>query len=283
MDIQMAECRVTVERLLAYSDNPTIHRAEAEAALAHVRRCPSCQRRLGYLALALANAEEDQLTCQQCQDQLPEYLQAELHGQAHDLQWLPIALHLKLCPHCAAVCAELVELAAFADNAHGAEPPHYPGPDLSFLGHEQHTEVVQSAGIPWRLDDLGQVVIAFSTELLQTIRQVIQPPAPALGMRKSAQITPQRYQFALTDAVKDLEITITVEPSRDDPQHCTIVVAVQIPSRGGWPHLAGTQVTLQRGDQEQETQVTDAFGKAVFRGIAVDALPRLVFAIAPLA
>lgn len=275
--MQTAECRVAIERLLAYSDNPTIHRAAAEAALAHVRGCPYCQRRLGPLALALASDEEDQLTCQQCQDRLPEYLQAELQGQAHDPQWHPIALHLEQCPHCAAVYAELAELATLADGEHGTEPPHYPAPRLSFLGSERAAPS-QPANKPWQLDTVGRLVIAFSAELLRALQPPM-PPALAGAGIKSGTASRMLYQFALKEDVEDREITITVEQTQGDPTDCAIIVQVDIPSLGGWPHLAGTEITLSRGAQELEMQTTDAFGKALFSGIAVTDLPQLTFTI----
>lgn len=277
--MQTVECRVAIESLLLFSDNPTAHRAEAQAALEHVRGCPDCRRRAHHLAFALTSDEEDQLTCEQCEDRMSDYLQAEWQGHAHETQWHSIALHLRLCPHCAALYAELTDLAALADDDHAATPPQYPTPDLSFL-HSERAGTLQSALVPWSLDKLGRLVITFSTELLQTMRQTLRPPTSALAPVKS-QASAQRYQLAIADAVDDLAATITVEPTRNDPQQCNVVVEVQIPSRGGWPHLAGTQVTLTRGEQAQETQMTDAFGKAVFGGIAVDELPRLVVAIAP--
>ena len=60
-----------------------------------------------------------------------------------------------------------------------------------------------------------------------------------------------------------------------------VIVEVSIPSRGGWPNLADTNVTLKRDDLELETQLTDAFGKAVFEGICTDDLAHLVFEIKP--
>jgi hypothetical protein len=66
---------------------------------------------------------------------------------------------------------------------------------------------------------------------------------------------------------------------RGDPTRCTVIVKVNIPSRGGWPNLAGTEVMLKRGELELDTQTTDAYGEAVFERIATDDLAHLIFEI----
>ena len=58
-----------------------------------------------------------------------------------------------------------------------------------------------------------------------------------------------------------------------------LTVDVNIPSRGGWPELAGSRVTLRRNDIKLATQETDAFGKAVFEGIAIAELPTFVIEV----
>ncbi len=88
-------------------------------------------------------------------------------------------------------------------------------------------------------------------------------------------------QLSLKEAVEDLEVTITAEEAREDMAYCTVMVEVDIPSRGGWPNLADTEVTIKRGESEPETALTDAFGKAVFTGIATTELAHLVFEINP--
>jgi hypothetical protein len=81
--------------------------------------------------------------------------------------------------------------------------------------------------------------------------------------------------------IDDLQATITVEDMRADPAYCTVTVEADIPSRGGWPNLAGTEVMLKRGELELDTQRTDAHGEVVFEGIATDDLAHLVVEITP--
>jgi len=277
--MQTTDCRVAIEHLLAYWENPDLHRAEAEAAFSHIGKCPHCERRVRYLMRALAADEEDSLTCQECQDLLPEYLQAEAEGRADEAQWRFTALHLETCPHCSAEYATLSELLELAHGEQGVEPPRYPVPDLSFLRRAKD-RLPQPVSIPWRLNELGHVIIEFSAEVLRAFQLPAYQPAYAMaGLR--AKLPRTLCQISLKEAVKDTEITITAEEKRADPTRCTVVVKVNIPSRGGWPNLAGTEVVLKRGELELDTQKTDAHGEVVFEGVATDDLARLVFEIKP--
>jgi hypothetical protein len=159
------------------------------------------------------------------------------------------------------------------------EPPRYPVPELSFLRQDRSPQPIH---IPWRLDELaGRLIIEFSAELLRVLQSPAYQPADATVGLKSKKSSRTLCQLSLKEAVKDLEVTITAEETRDDPSRCTVIVEVNIPSRGGWPNFADTEVVLKRDEQELETQLTDAFGEAVFEGIATDDLAHLVFEITP--
>jgi len=275
--MQTTDCREAIEHLLAYGENPDLHRAEAEAALDHIGKCPHCGRRVGYLVRVLTADEEDLMTCQECQDLLPEYLQAETDGRADDAQWHRVALHLETCPHCSAEYAELSALLELAHGERGVEPPRYPVPDLSFLRRKQDRPP-QPVSIPWHLNELGHLIIEFSAEILRAFQMPVYQPAYATaGLRARSPRT--LCQLSLKEAVKDTEITITAEEKRADPTRCAVTVKVAIPSRGGWPNLAGTEVILKRDELQLDAQTTDAHGEAVFEGIATDDLAHLVFEI----
>jgi hypothetical protein len=277
---QTSECRLAIERVWAYLEDPEGQRAALTAAISHMGACPRCESRIGHLVRALAAGEEDRLTCQECEALLPEYLQAEMEGQAGETQWHPVTLHLETCPHCAEVYAALLDLTRLADGKAGAEPPGYPVPEFPFL-HSREATTPPPLKAPWRLDDLGRLVIEFSAELVRTLQSPAYQPAYAAARLKSDKSQRVLCQLSLKEAVEDLEVTITAEERRVDPTYCTVIADVNIPSRGGWPNLAGTKVTLKRGKQEMETQWTDAFGKAVFEGIRTEDLAHLVFEITP--
>lgn len=87
--------------------------------------------------------------------------------------------------------------------------------------------------------------------------------------------------LVLSEAGDDLEVIISAEAMHGQADQVTLVVEVRVPSRGGWPNLAGSSVTLHRGDALVETQVTDASGKAVFDNLSPDELELLNFEISP--
>lgn len=277
--MKIGDCRMAVEYLLAYLEDPNQHRAEVDAAITHIRTCSDCQSRVGYLLRALTTTEEDTLTCQECEDLLPEYLHAETIGQATGVRWRPVARHLDMCPHCSAEFADLFEMYALAYGEAGGEtPPSYPAVDLSFL-REKKVELPASQGDirSHYLDELGHLIIQFSAELINSW----QPPAFATtGLKKTGTSSRILYQYALKEEVEDREITIIAKEKRNDPAHCTVMVEVNIPGRT-WPDLAETEVILKHGEQVLEAQLTDAFGQVIFEGVSIADLARLVFEITP--
>ena len=93
---------------------------------------------------------------------------------------------------------------------------------------------------PWRLDTLGRLVIQFSADLLRSLA------APDFAASYLKGDVPASLNYALTGQLDDLNVRINVEPSRRDPQQTSVEVEVDIPSRGGWPNLAGNTVLCAR-------------------------------------
>jgi len=157
------------------------------------------------------------------------------------------------------------------------EPPRPAHFDFSYL--KTAAEQTEPVSKPWHLDQWGRVIIEFTQELVQSL----QPPAPQLAPVKSAADrtgAPVRYVIAGDDG-EDVHVEIAVRSARNDPLQCNIAVTVDIPSRGGWPHLNGSEVALKRGDALLAKRTTDAFGKVLFLDIAKADLPQLVFQITP--
>lgn len=223
------------------------------------------------LARAILLEQEDKLTCAACKTRLPEYVDAQVTDTELEGDFSDVELHLQVCPHCAREYRALLDLVTLAYAEETPQPARQPQFDLSFLASESPA--------PFRWDDLGRLIIEFSAELMEAFR----PPPDQLAHAavKAGEAPRTVCRFALEEADEDLNITITARETRGDPAHCTVSVDVDIPSRGGWPNLAGTQVTLNRGAEALATHVTDAFGKAVFEEVRVDDLPRLIFKITP--
>lgn len=276
------DCHTAVEALLAYLDRSGSHvrssrgdREDSVAdAISHITHCPQCERRVGHLIRALVSDKDDLLTCQECEDLLPEYMQAEEMGEASGARWRAMAFHLETCPHCSAAHAKLGEFAELAWGERGEEPAQYPVPDLSFLRSTK-----SASRVPWRINEWGSLVIEFSSELLRSLRPPALQPAYAAAGLKSGES--QETLIALEETINELQVIIRAKRIESDPALCTVDVQVNIPGRGGWPNLADTEVVLKRNNQTLETQQTDAFGKVVFEEIVTADLAQLVFVITP--
>lgn len=129
------DCREVIEAFEAILNDPAAHGPEIGEMLAHVGTCPACRERASQLArlLAAGTADEDVLTCGECEELLPGYLAAESLGGAAEVEWSRVVRHLAACPHCAAAHASLAHLFSLAQGESGAAPSSYPRPDLSFL------------------------------------------------------------------------------------------------------------------------------------------------------
>ena len=268
---------MNIETLLTCLKNPDLHRVELEAMLHQIKGSAEGQHRIEWLVKAVTMEREDQLTDQECIDLLPDYYQADLEGQAGEPRWRAVALHLESCPYCSTAYALLSDLIDLAIGERGVEPPDYPEPDLSFLWAAS-TEAPQTTSRAWGLDELGRLILEFSTELVSAW----QLPAQAMAGLKSEGAEKVLGQARWEREGVDLEVEIIAKTQPDEPSRCTIMVEANIPSRGGWPNLADTKVTLKRRDKtELDMQLTNAFGQALFEGVDVDDLPELVFQVIP--
>lgn len=270
--METADCRMALEQLIRYIENPGQPYAAIEAATGHIKTCPHCQERLGYLVHALRDPAEDTLTCQECEDLLPEYLQAQLEAQADGPRWQPVARHLSTCPHCQAVYQELTKINALAYGGQDINLPHdYPGPDLLFL-NKKNDELATPL---WQWDELGHLIIQFSADLIYSWRPLAYGTA---GLKKAAS---SNLGQCSVETNTDMQVVIMAEEQRYDPTSCVLTMQVNIPSRGGFPNLGGTTVILKRGQETLASQLTDAYGEAVFEKISLRDLPHLMFEIEP--
>ncbi|MBN1584734.1 MAG: hypothetical protein JXA89_28770 [Anaerolineae bacterium] len=270
------DCHTAVETLLAYLDDSDSHirQGAVSDAISHITHCAECEKKVGHLVRAWTAGKEDLLTCQDCEDLLLEYIQAEESGKVDGPRWRAMVYHLETCPHCSAAHAELGEFVALAWGEQGKESTHYPIPDLSFLPPAK-----DMSRLRWQINEWGRVVIELSSELLRSLQPPdCQPAYAAAGLKASDS---QQTLIALEEMIDELQVTINAHKTERDPVHCTVNVQVTVAGRGGWPNQADTEVVLKRNDQILETQLTDAFGKVVFERIVTDDLAQLVFEITP--
>lgn len=184
-----------------------------------------------------------------------------------------LTAHLEQCPYCQ---AELARLAEFLAEEEGVFP--------SIPAVEDSTWT-RRKGVEWQfLKETGHVLFRLAEETLHQItfnlQQALQPPTGRLVYG------PPRGQFrlfetTLKEEVEDFEAIIAFDTNWADPKHCALTVAVDIPSRGGWPHLGGTEIILKQNEAIIGTKITNSFGQTVFEGIATDSLGQLTLEIIP--
>ena len=215
--------------------------------------------------------------CRACQDLLSAYVDAELNGSDAASAFPTVHEHLAGCTTCGPIYAELKALLALEQSEELVMPPVAATFDFSYLPQPatMPESEPQPSGQPWRLDALGRLIIQFSADLLRTL----QGPALQPSYLKGDASRPLTY--ALTGALDDLDVRINAEPARNDPSGYDVEVEVDLPSRGGWPNLAGSVVTLFVDEGEFDRQETDAFGKTLFEGVPADALPGVAIVVEP--
>ncbi len=197
-------------------------------------------------------------------------------GLLAEVEAAHLAAHLERCPHCQ---AELARLADFLAEDASLAAPAAPGEETSWQ---------QGEGFRWRqFKETGQLVIQIVGEALDKASRYVNQGPPRLadqlayGGLRSEDPARSLGQLALTEGVEDLEIIIMAESMRRQANQCTITVHVNIPSRGGWPNLAGTEVTLKRKEEKLTTHRTNAHGQTVFEGIPTTEFAHLSFEIIP--
>jgi hypothetical protein len=129
--------------------------------------------------------------------------------------------------------------------------------------------------ITWRLGEWGQLIAIFSADFIHSLQPAEQQPS----FLKAS--TGDLFVVSSPDITDNLSVTITAKEKRRDAERCSLIVNADIPSRGGWPNLGGSAVTLAVGGHEIERLYTNAFGNVVFDNIAQADLARLSLTVEP--
>lgn len=229
----------------------------------------------------LTTDEEDELTCQECEALLPDYLLAVREGKSDHPHWRSIALHLALCPYCANELRETSRLAALGLGQEGIAPVRTPTPDLSFL-HGPRKKATQPQTDFWHFDQMGQLIIRLAAALLPPPAQL----APAYVVRseeivRASEGDDRRSLGRLSigsPALDDLQVDVTVLPDVNDPALCMVVARIERLSR--WPEVAGSKVTLTT-ENVVLSEVTDQSGEATFRKVTLATLDSATLSVWP--
>ena len=215
--------------------------------------------------------------CAPCQDQLTAYIDAQLAGADAAAAFPDVSAHLAGCATCSRVHDELAALLALEQSDQLAAPPVPAAFDFSYLPTPavQQDPTARPAVRPWRVDAVGRLIVQFSAELLRSLQ------GPALQPSYLKSDMPRALTWEIEGEVDDLTVRVNAEASRRDPQAVDVEVEVEVPSRGGWPNLAGSIVALSVEENEFGQEETDAFGKALFEGVPADVLPGLMITVTP--
>lgn len=225
--------------------------------------------------------EEDEMTCQECEAILPDYLLAEQEGTSNLIRWQSVTLHLALCPHCANELREISTLVALGLAEDNIESLHTPTPDLSFLHSKQKTPAPPQANF-WHIDRMGHLIIRLAAAFLSPSPQLV--PAYALRTEERIRTSESGDASALgrlslgSPTLDDLQVDVTVLPDKNDPALCIVIARIETPSR--WPNVAESEITLTSGD-EVFSVVTNASGEATFHKITLATLDKATLSVKP--
>jgi hypothetical protein len=267
--MQPLACLQAIEALFDSEANLDHKRADIEKAIRHLSECPHCEKRMELFLGALNSGEENQLTCDECLELLPDYLSAEEAGEAHTEIWHPVIVHLDTCPNCSAACEELKDMLDLAFADHGVELPHYPTPDLSFL-RPNWVQVALESGRAWLEQETGrwrQLVLSLPTLVSGPQR------APAvMGLMGDEDAAPEAAQQTLAPDEANFEIKLAVAPDKAEAgtELCRLDIVLTLFDRLG--DFSGVPVVLSWGNEEQ-TLETDPLGKVSFMELPCDQLP----------
>ncbi|MBE7557124.1 MAG: hypothetical protein HS126_39310 [Anaerolineales bacterium] len=127
----------------------------------------------------------DNESCQNCLDQLDDYVASQLAGEDYLDSFPEIAIHLDACPDCAGAYARLYEL-VLADTAEQLpQPKAIPQPDLTFLQANSLVARLKTASqLNWEmLIDLG-----LKDSLVARLKTALQRTGNTLRLQFSAEL-----------------------------------------------------------------------------------------------
>lgn len=221
----------------------------------------------------------------ECQHLLHAYVETELAGGNAAIQFPSVQACLETMP---AFREAYEELKAFLEMEQAgllADPGTLPGLDEAFLRELLEEETaVSSPPHPaplWHFNKLGQLMIQLADYFHQAAAEY-RPTSPSptdrlAGALRSAAEGPS---FVLND-VEDHEIKVQLVSLDQVREEGSLEVTVNIPSRGGWPNLGETAVSLHTPTSPSRTRLTDPAGRVLFRNVPLADLNDLTIEIAP--
>lgn len=213
---------------------------------------------------------------------LSAYIEAELDGRKAADLFPEVETAIANFPEFAEEYQILYEILDADRRGELEQPPYTPAFDFSYLlAQSTQNETDAALPPPWNINLVGRLIIQFSEDLIDSL--AAQPMQLAPVRHTKAEDDWQTWlEYKLPRPTADLDIIVSVKHSGSENDFCNVVVTVDIPSQGGWPNLADSQVQLSRPGFESESLETDAFGKVVFEGIEKKHVPYLKFEVNPI-
>ena len=227
--------------------------------------------------LDILRSQPEEIACQSCLAQLPDYVAAQLAGDDYLARYREVALHLDSCVECASAYERLYELELAVVENRLPETQVSIQPDLDFL------DSTVSASPPETLAEAlrkafrrtgDAIALTFSADLLSFLQ-----PQPALSTLR-APADSERYGeriFSLDEeavAAEELPFTVTAYRDREDEHLCLLELVASPPGRA-WPELEGIEFIVTAGEHSWRG-VTDAWGMVSFEGVPVECLPPMI-------
>ncbi len=265
-------CRTATQLLQSYFAEPLEH--HLDVLLQHLEVCEVCSFQPSFLWEALQTAGEDELTCEACLAQLPEYIHASETGIEAVQPWLAVTRHLNTCPSCAREYEALREWVALAEEEMEEDFAAFSSPDLSFL-REPPQKRLPSPPKLWHIDALGALIIEFSAKVVASL--ISGPPLAIQGLKGR---NDEPHRLVIDGALEILRLRAEIAVLSPDDATYTLLVRV-IPQGLSWPHLAGHRVVLEGPGYPARVQMTDPYGEAVFSQIPKAVLPEIRIRIEP--
>lgn len=237
------------------------------------------QNEVKRLLQTIYDAAEEETICHANQAQIAGYIDAELRGEPVAERYPALHEQIATCDDCRAIYAEVKALITLTATEQWVLPPVAGQFDFAYLATATAVGAkppAQPEAVAWRLDALGRLIVALSVDFIRSLQPLTLQPA-----YHKAHASQPFFELTAPALAADLQVTLVAKPMRGEASRYTVTVTVDIPSRGGWPHLAGIVVVFKVGDQVLKREATDAFGKASLTGLDQEALSQLVVDVTP--
>ncbi len=280
-----------------FTETPDLSAAvQAAAATSSIPRDTPALRQL---LEALGGDMEDQLDCERCQVQLPDFLHAQQQPSAaapsFATDFADLRTHLALCPYCTAAYVQVAAWLVAAETETTPVAAAYPTFDLAFLNDTSAVAVTPSltvqlrtqlataraAGRQW-LDDTRNGIYILLGPGLQT------QTASGWAVKSATPGALLAQTILAEDEVPGWEIEVSLFADEENGEQGQIEVALY-PYADPDRALAGHTVTLHgdtlhgdtlHGDEPARTTETDGGGVAHFTAIPLAALDTVIVHVA---